>query len=50
MDAQGEIIVKDPRKYDIVDLKGEREPRHLLTLHVPKGIQAYAFTFGMAED
>jgi cytochrome c biogenesis protein CcdA/thiol-disulfide isomerase/thioredoxin len=46
MDAKGEIAVRDPRKYDIVDLKGEGG-RHLLTLHVPKGIQAYAFTFGM---
>lgn len=49
MGAQGEIIVKDPRKYDIVDLKGAGG-RHLLTLHVPKGIQAYAFTFGIEED
>lgn len=49
MNTEGEILVKDPRKYDIVDLKGEGG-RHLLTLHVPKGIQAYAFTFGMEED
>lgn len=49
MNAQGKITVKDPRKYDIVDLKGE-SGRHLLTLYLPKGIQAYAFTFGMEED
>ncbi|MBA3723232.1 MAG: hypothetical protein H0W88_12640 [Parachlamydiaceae bacterium] len=40
--------MQDPRKYDIVDLKGDYG-RHLLTLHIPKGIQAYAFTFGMEE-
>lgn len=49
MNAQGEIVIKDPRKYDIVNLKGEKG-NHLLTLHIPKGIQAYAFTFGMEED
>jgi cytochrome c biogenesis protein CcdA/thiol-disulfide isomerase/thioredoxin len=48
MGAQGEITVKDPRKYDIVDLKGEGG-HHLLILHVPRGIQAYAFTFGMEK-
>lgn len=49
MNAQGEITVKDPRKYDIIDLKGQGG-RHLLTLHIPNGIQAYAFTFGMEEN
>lgn len=50
MNEKGEIFVKDPRKYDIIDLKGEGKERHVLTLHIPKGIQAYAFTFGMEED
>ena len=45
MNEKGEIHVKEARKYDIVDLKGS-DGRHLLTLHIPKGIQAYAFTFG----
>lgn len=48
MDATGGIHVKEARKYDIVDLKGGGG-LHLLTIHVPKGIQAYAFTFGMEE-
>ena len=54
MDSKGEIEVNEARKYDIVDLSGadskEREERHLLTLVIPKGIQAYAFTFGMEEE
>jgi hypothetical protein len=49
MDANGEITIKDARKYDIVDLKGQ-DGRHLLTLHIPNGIQAYAFTFGTEEE
>lgn len=48
MDANGGIIVKEARKYDIADLKG-LGGRHVLTLHFPKGIHAYAFTFGMEE-
>jgi hypothetical protein len=46
MDAEGGIAVKEARKYDIVDLKGKDGGSHVLTLHIPKGIQAYAFTFG----
>lgn len=49
MNSQGEIVVKDPRKYDILDLKGQTEGRHVLTLDLPEGIQAYAFTFGLEE-
>lgn len=49
MDPKGDIHVKDSRKYDIVDLKGQGG-RHLLTLHLPKGIKAYAFTFGREEN
>ncbi len=45
MDSQGRIFVKEPRKYDILNLHGHYG-RHLLTLHFPAGIQAYAFTFG----
>jgi cytochrome c biogenesis protein CcdA/thiol-disulfide isomerase/thioredoxin len=48
MNSEGEIRVQEPRKYDIVDLKGQNG-HHLLTLHIPKGIQAYAFTFGMED-
>lgn len=43
--ARGEITVQGPRKYDIVDVSG-RYGRHILRLHVPKGIAVYAFTFG----
>lgn len=49
MNETGEIVVKEARKYDIVDMKGQGG-RHVLTLHIPKGIQAYAFTFGMEEN
>jgi cytochrome c biogenesis protein CcdA/thiol-disulfide isomerase/thioredoxin len=42
---KGQIFVKEARKYDIVDLKGHYG-RHLIKLHIPKGIIAHAFTFG----
>jgi thiol-disulfide isomerase/thioredoxin len=45
MNGKGEIIVHEPRKYDIVDLKGE-DGRHLLTIQIPQGVEVYAFTFG----
>lgn len=48
MNHEGEIRVKEPRKYDIVDLKGQ-DGRHILVLRIPKGIQVYAFTFGAEE-
>lgn len=45
MNPQGEILVNEDRKYDIIDLK-EQYGRHTITLSIPKGISAYAFTFG----
>ena len=48
MDEQGRIFVKDARKYDVIDLQN-KYGRYRLTLHIPKGIQAYAFTFGVEE-
>ena len=45
MTANGSIFVKEPRKYDMIDLQGHYG-NHTLTLHFPKGIEAYAFTFG----
>lgn len=45
MNAQGEILVSEARKYDVINLKGEYG-RHVLSLQVPKGVSAYAFTFG----
>ncbi len=39
----GEIKVDGDRKYDIVETS---YGRHMLSLKVPKGIKAYAFTFG----
>lgn len=45
MNSQGEIVVNGPRKYDIVNMKG-KDGAHLLTLHIPEGVSAYAFTFG----
>jgi hypothetical protein len=49
MNDKGQIMVKEARKYDMVDLKADYG-RHTLTIHVPKGIQAYAFTFGDEEQ
>lgn len=45
MNSEGKIMVKEPRKYDVIDLKGQYG-RHKLSLHVPKGVSLYAFTFG----
>lgn len=45
MDDQGRILVHGPRKYDVIDLK-EDYGRHKITLVVPEGVSAYAFTFG----
>ncbi len=45
MNDHGEIYVHEARKYDLVDLHGSVE-RHLLSVHIPEGICAYAFTFG----
>lgn len=43
MNEKGQIIVKEPRKYDVVDLN---YGRHKVQLKVPKGVSVYAFTFG----
>lgn len=45
MKDRGQIYVDEPRKYDIVDLKGQFG-RHTVTLHIPQGVSAFAFTFG----
>lgn len=45
MNEQGQIVVRDPRTYHVVNLKNSNG-RHLLTLSVPKGIVCYVFTFG----
>ena len=45
MDAKGDIFVKEPRMYTIMDLKNNYG-RHKLSLLIPSGISAYAFTFG----
>lgn len=42
---KGEIGIKEPRKYDVLNLHGAYG-RHKLTLQVPKGVSLYAFTFG----
>lgn len=46
MNKKGEIFVKDPRKYDIIDLKGQPPTQREITIEIPEGIKAYAFTFG----
>jgi len=45
MDAEGNIKVHEPRKYDIVNMH-MKYGRHTVTLVVPAGVQAFAFTFG----
>lgn len=45
IDPAGKLAVKEARKYDVLTVPGELKP-HLLTLVVPKGVKAYAFTFG----
>lgn len=45
MNDQGQIMVKEPRKYDVINLKG-KYGRHILTLQTPQGVSMYAFTFG----
>lgn len=45
MNTNGEILVHEPRKYDVVNLRNDYG-RHKLTLKAPKGVSMYAFTFG----
>jgi cytochrome c biogenesis protein CcdA/thiol-disulfide isomerase/thioredoxin len=45
MNAQGKVLVSEPRKYDIVKLARPGE-RHTLALTFARGLRAYAFTFG----
>lgn len=45
MDAEGNILVNGDGKYSIINLRGAFG-RHTLTLIVPPGISAYAFSFG----
>ena len=42
---KAQLLVKDSRMYDILNLKGDNG-RHTLTLQVPKNVLLYAFTFG----
>lgn len=45
MHSNDEIIVREARKYDMINL-GKDYGRHMLKIRIPKGISAYAFTFG----
>ncbi len=45
MDDKGHILVHEPRKYDVLNLK-EDYGRHKVSLITPEGVSAYAFTFG----
>lgn len=45
MNDNGQILVWKPRKYDVIDLRNAYG-RYQLTLHVPRGVSLYAFTFG----
>ncbi len=45
MTTQGEILVSEPRMYELINLKNDYG-RHTLTLQCHKGLNAYVFTFG----
>lgn len=45
MNEKGEIIVKESRMYDILDLENNAG-RHVLVLQAPENVSLYAFTFG----
>lgn len=45
MDVHGGIVVMEARKYDIINLQMQYG-RHLIRLKFPKGVKAFAFTFG----
>lgn len=45
MDDKGRILIHEPRKYDVLNLR-ENYGRHKLSLITPEGVSAYAFTFG----
>jgi hypothetical protein len=45
MNNKGEIIVNEPRMYEIINLK-EMHGNHIITVHFKKNIAAYVFTFG----
>lgn len=45
MDQRGRLMIKEARKYDIINLKGNYG-RHQLSIQLPNGVSAYAFTFG----
>jgi cytochrome c biogenesis protein CcdA/thiol-disulfide isomerase/thioredoxin len=45
MNAEGKILVHEPRMYEVINLKNDYG-RHTLTLQCQKGINAYVFTFG----
>ena len=45
MNDKGNVLIKDSRMYDILDLKGD-DGRHILTLQVPENVSFYVFTFG----
>ncbi|HZW60836.1 MAG TPA: cytochrome c biogenesis protein DipZ [Candidatus Babeliales bacterium] len=49
MQADGSILVKESRMYDLLNLK-ETDSRHILTLQVPKNVSAYVFTFGSGKE
>lgn len=45
MDSSGNILVKESRMYEMLNLKNS-SASHVLTLQVPDGVSLYAFTFG----
>jgi cytochrome c biogenesis protein CcdA/thiol-disulfide isomerase/thioredoxin len=45
MDIEGNILVHEPRMYEIINLRDDYG-RHTLILQCPNGIYAYVFTFG----
>lgn len=48
MNKNGEIVINQDRKYDIINLHKDYG-RHMIEIYIPAGISAYAFTFGDEE-
>lgn len=49
MNAEGQVVVKESRMYEILHLKDNNQP-HELTLSVPENVSLYAFTFGSSKE
>lgn len=46
-DTEKSFVLEEPNKYDIVSLESSEYGRHSVELIFPKGVSAFAFTFGI---